>query len=310
MMKRPTEKDTKKVIMEYLAEVEKELAAKKEGKFNPEEVRKAEHKKEVAVKAEAIVERGILNQEILDEYNGLKEDIENKKIDLKNLYGIDVKAETLAALIESNNIELETFTAAKDALIAEKQAEINKLQIEYNEKKDALDKQYKEDKAEVDKQLLRDKADAKYDLAQTKKTENDEWADEKKEREAELAGREADVAEREEAVSGKEEEIAALKAEVEALPQKIAIAQKKAEDDAQKRMNTILEDKEAALKKEVELDKKLLEQELETLKKQLAAERENVATLTTKLDGAYTKINELATNVARSSQPVYNNNNK
>ncbi len=311
MMKRPTEKDTKKVIMEYLAEVEKELAAKKEGKFNPEEVRKAEHKKEVAVKAEAVVERGILNQEILDEYNGLKEDIENKKVDLKNLYAIDVKAETLAALIESHNIELSTFKEAKDALIAEKQAELDSLQAQYDEKKAALDKQYREDKAEIDKQLKRDKEDAKYDLDKTKKTANDEWADEKKTREAELAKRESDVKIREEVVAEKEEEIADLKAEVEGLPQKIIIATKKAQDDAEKKMNSILEEKEATLKKEVELDKKLLEQELAAVKAQLASEKENSLTLTTKLDAAYKQINEIATKVAQSNQPIYaNGNNK
>ena len=115
-MNRPTEKDTKKVILAYLEEKEKELAEAKQGKFNPEAVRKEEHKKEVAVQAQSIVGKGILNQDILDEYEGLKEDIENKKADLKNLYAIDVKAETLAALIESHNIELETFKAAKDAL--------------------------------------------------------------------------------------------------------------------------------------------------------------------------------------------------
>jgi len=311
MMKRPTEKDTKKAIMEYLAEVEKELKTAKEGKFNPAEVRKEEHKKEVAVKAESIVEKGILNPEILDEFNALKEDIENKKADLKALYGIDVKAETLAALIESHNIEIETFKAAKDELIAEKTAELEELRAQYNDLRDSLSKEYNDKKAELELQFKRDKENAKYDLDREKKIENDKWADEKATREAELASRESDVKIREEVVAEKEEEIADLKAEVEALPQKIIVATKKAQEDAEKKMNSILEEKRTALEKEVELDKKLIEQELNAVKAQLAAERETNSTLTTKLDNAYNKINDLAAKVAQSNQPIYaNGNNK
>lgn len=311
MMKRPTEKDTKKVIMDYLAEVEKELQTAKKGKFNPAEVRKEEYKKEVAVKAEAIVEKGILNQDIIDEYEGLKEDIENKKKDLKALYGIDVKAETLAALIEANNIELTTFKEAKDALIAEKNAELEVLRVQFNDLRFELSKEYNDKKAELELQFKRDKENAKYDLDREKKIENDKWADEKATREAALATRESDVKIREEVVSEEEEEIADLKAEVEGLPQKIIIATKKAQEDAEKKMNSILEEREATLKKEVELDKKLLEQELAAVKAQLASEKENSLTLTTKLDAAYKQINEIATKVAQSNQPIYaNGNNK
>lgn len=309
MMKRPTEKDTKKVIMDYVAEVEDQLKIAKEGKFNPEAVRKEEHKKEVSVKAEAIVEKGILNQEILDEFKGLKEDIENKKADLKTLYGIDAKAETLAALIESNNIELTTFRAAKDELIAEKQAELDALEAQYDEKEEALQKSYEAKKTEVNLNYKRDLANANYGLERNKKIANDAWADEKRDREAKLAAQEAAVIARENTVTDAEAEIQTLKTEVESLPQKIIIATKKAQDDAEKKMNSILEEKKTALEKEVELDKKLLNQELAQVKATLAKTEEALAVSASKLDDAYKQINDLSIKTVQASQ-VINNNSK
>jgi hypothetical protein len=92
MMKRPTEKDTKRwngIFSEC-----KRISTKKKVK-SIQRVRKAEHKKEDAVKAEVFWKRN-LKSEILDEYNGLKIRYRKLEMWLKNLYAIDVKAENFS----------------------------------------------------------------------------------------------------------------------------------------------------------------------------------------------------------------------
>lgn len=317
-MSRVTEKDTKKVILGYVAELEEKIALQKEGTFNPEIVRVEAVKKENTAKAEKIVELNILAPEIMDEYNGLKADIEAKKADLKTLYDIDVKAETLAALIEANNIEIEEARKAKDEIIEERKAELDELRVRYNKLEEELKNRYDEMDSNLDKLYDSKYADAKskferkleenkYTLERQKVVDNDAWEDEKTKREAELSSREEAVAEREAVVSNSETEIESLKAQVEDMPEQIAKAKEEGYRDGEAKGKTSAAIEYSYKKKELELDKKLVDQENAQLKEALIKAEKEKEDMANKLEAAYEKINELAGKTVTASQPVYVN---
>ena len=300
-MERPSSKLTQEVVKAYIAGIRAEMKAKKEGTFNPSEVRAEEGKKKAAAKAKSLLDRGVLSAEIVEEVNCLDEDIKNKTAELKDLYGIDVEAGTLAAAIEANNLEIEEVTRIKNKLIEEKKAEIAALQVEYNEKKAKLDAKYLEDKAEVEAKLEKDKEEAKYDLERTKKVDNDSWTDDKNKREAVLAGKESAVVEREKAVSVKEKEFLEMKAEVEALPAKIAAIEKSANATVDAEVNRILGIKKSAIEKEAKLDMQLLQKELDATKENLKIALAEKATAVEKLDAAYKEIAKTAQSSSQQS---------
>lgn len=309
-MIRPEGKFTKEIIQAYVEGVRAEQTAKKDGTFNPEEIRKEEGKKTAATKAKSLVDRGILSQEIVDEYNYYKDDIENKAAELKELYGIDIVAGTLAVLIEANDLEIAEAARLKNEITKEQQEKVDSLTAEYDAKKAKLDAEYEDKKKEVELKLDRDKKNAEYELNRTKKVDNDAWEDDKKAREAELKARELAVAAREEAVALKEKEYAEMKAEVEALPEKIAKVKKDAQESADKEVEKIVGIRKAAIEKEANLGKQLAEQKLEATEKALAEEKAKHEITAEKLDKAYSQMNELATKTAQSAQPIYSKDNK
>lgn len=317
-MSKVTEKDTKKVILGYVAELEAQIAAQKEGTFNPETVRKETVKKENAKKAQVIVGLNILSPEIVEQYKALNADIEEKKKDLKNLYDIDVKAETLAALIEANNLEREKMNKDKEEAIAAKKAELqelqekydklmDKLQDEYEEKEENLQKlynsKYEDEEANFQKKL----EENKYTLNRQKVVDNDEWNDEKAKREAELKAREEAVQAREDAISNSEIEIASIRKQLEDMPEQIAKAKEEGIEEGRKKAESAAAIKYNYEKKELELDKKLVDQENAQLKEAAAKIEEEKKDLSDKLEAAYNKINELAGKTVMASQPVYVN---
>ena len=112
-----------------------------EGKFDPAAKKEVARKKDVAAKAEKIIERGIVNDEIKEEYNCLQERISDMKSELETLIGITPTVGTLATLIEANNLEIAEVKRIKDELITEKTAELEALKLEIA----ALTKQRVED---------------------------------------------------------------------------------------------------------------------------------------------------------------------
>ena len=105
MSKKVSMRTNKDVILSYVEELEKELEEAKAAKFDPEKKKEEIKKANTEKKAKEIIGLNILNETIVDQYNSVIEDINNKKEELKTLYGIEVNANTLAALIEAADLE-------------------------------------------------------------------------------------------------------------------------------------------------------------------------------------------------------------
>lgn len=310
-----TMKSTKAEIMEaYKAAVEK-LDTRDRMIDDPAKEAAKAKKVEVIASADKTAKEDIFNPEIIKKYNDLTEAITMKQIELDDLYGIEAKANAMAAMINAykeKNEELKENQAAKEA----------EFDLRMKEKKEALEseiadlEQHKKDVMnsidveaaakikEIDQARKRDEEVYTYNLNRSRKIENDKWEDEKADREKILELRETAALEKEIELNAKADHVKELEAKVEEIPTLIAAATeegiKKGKADADK--SNAFEVR--ALKKDAEYQKQLLEDKNERLAEDLANARAEKVELQQKLDDAYAQMRELAAKTVESTGGV------
>ena len=310
-----TMKSTKAEIMEaYKAAVEK-LDSKSAMIDDPAKEAAAKLKAEVIKSADATAKEDIFNPEIIKKYNDLTEAITMKQIELDDLYGIEAKANAMAAMINAykeKNEELKEAQAAKEAEIeaelGEKRdvlkTEIEALKQQKQEVIVSINAEAKTKEDEIKRARIREEDEYAYNLKRNRKAENDKWADEKAAREKVLELREAAALEKETELNAKADYIKELEAKVDEIPALIASAIEeginKGKVDADK--SNAFEVR--ALKKDAEYQKQLLEDKNERLAEDLANARAEKVELQQKLDDAYAQMRELAAKTVESTGGV------
>lgn len=310
-----TMKSTKAEIMEaYKAAVEK-LDSKNAMIDDPAKEAAAKLKVEVVKSADATAKEDIFNPEIIKKYNDLTDAIEIKQIELDELYGIETKANAMAAMINAykeKNEELKEAQAAKEAALeaelGEKKAVLEtEIEILKQQKQEVMDSINTEAKAKEDEIKLarsREEDEYAYNLKRNRKAANDKWEDEKAAREKILELRETTALEKETELNAKADYIKELETKVEEIPTLIAAATeegiKKGKADADK--SNAFEVR--ALKKDAEYQKQLLEDKIERFASDLANTRAEKVELQQKLDDAYAQMTELAARTVESTGGV------
>lgn len=327
-----TEKDTKATILAALRQAEKKIAELEKGKLDPVVESTTKKTKETITRANQIVEGNIeekindlsksvshLFRKISDDISeqsknlqSIKDAIAIKEAELKDLFGIEKQAHTLAALVNAHQeLKLEQekeLTEAKEKASAEL-AEIQRSIKTAREEYEAL---VKEQKAKLIQSQKREEEEFKYDFARHKKQAFDNLEDELASKRkafneeiektnAELSAHQKSLDEREKAIEKREQKMSELEAEVASIPAKIDEVKAEAKAKADAEMKKVLAIREAAFKKEIEADKRILETERDNLKKQLEAANETISTLQTKLDEAYKRIQEMGIQMVSSS---------
>lgn len=310
-----TMKSTKAEIMEaYKAAVEK-LDTRDRMIDDPAKEAAKAKKVEVIESADKTAKEDIFNPEIIKKYNDLTEAIEIKQLELDELYGIETKANAMAAMINAykeKNEELKEAQAAKEAEIeaelGEKKdtlkAEIEALKQQKQEIIDSINAEAKARENEIKLTRSREEDEYTYNLKRSRKAENDKWEDEKAAREKILELRETAALEKETELNAKADHVKELEAKVEEIPTLIAAATeegiKKGKADADK-SNAF---EVGALKKDAEYQKQLLEDKNERLAEDLANARAEKVELQQKLDDAYAQMRELAAKTVESTGGV------
>ena len=308
-----TMKSTKAEIMEaYKAAVEK-LDTRDRMIDDPAKEAAAKLKTEVIKSADATAKEDIFNPEIIKKYNDLTEAIEIKQLELDELYGIETKANAMAAMINAykeKNEELKEAQAAKEAEIeaelGEKKdtlkAEIEALKQQKQEIICSINAEAKARENEIKLTRSREEDEYTYNLKRSRKAENDKWEDEKAAREKILELRETAALEKETELNAKADHVKEL--EAKEIPTLIAAATeegiKKGKADADK--SNAFEVR--ALKKDAEYQKQLLEDKNERLAEDLANARAEKVELQQKLDDAYAQMRELAAKTVESTGGV------
>lgn len=310
-----TMKSTKAEIMEaYKAAVEK-LDTRDRMIDDPAKEAAKAKKVEVIASADKTAKEDIFNPEIIKKYNDLTEAIEIKQLELDELYGIETKANAMAAMINAykeKNEELKEAQAAKEAEIeaelGEKKdtlkAEIEALKQQKQEIIDSINAEVKARENEIKLTRSREEDEYAYNLKRNRKAANDKWEDEKAAREKVLELRETAALEKETELNAKADYIKELETKVEEIPTLIAAATeegiKKGKADADKSNSFEVR----ALKKDAEYQKQLLEDKIERFANDLANTRAEKVELQQKLDDAYAQMTELAARTVESTGGV------
>lgn len=311
MEKKVTMKSTKQEIMDAYEEALKTLDAQKVEGDDPEAEAHEKKKKKSLENAESAVSAGIFSNDIIEKYNAVMMAIDVKNTELKELYGIAAKANSIAAMINAEKKLSEGIKAERENKKAEYELEICRLkeQIanlveEFDKKKLQIDEQERDYHAYVLRMRAREEEEYTYNTDKNRAREKESQEEEKAAFEEEMKKRQAEIAAGMEELVSKKEELEMLQSQVEQIPSLVAEAEKRGAAEKEKALVKQFGYEKAAIKSDYEhkiamatatnenlsMDNQRLNQELVDLKK--------------KLDDAYGKINTLAENAVKASSDI------
>lgn len=314
-MARITEKNTKAEILAAYNEALEKLDAQDTMKDDPVAQKAVEEQKRVVASAEDIIEKGILNEEITKQYKDLQLSIVRMKDELQNLYGIEAKANSFVALVNSykdKSVQLENeYKELKVEAIKDLEDKKNKIYDEIEaleqEKKDTL-ASIKSDanalKADLAKERKREEEEYTYALNRARKQDNDTWEDEKAEREKELAAKEKEVEDKLDYMKELEEKVQLMENQINSLKLDIETARSEGYDKGKSDANKSNAFEVRELKTKNEYEQKVLQDRIVYLEESLEVATSANEILQDKLDSAYAQMKELASETVKSSGGV------
>jgi len=316
--KRLSEKNTKQEMLEAYQSLARQLDEKRSVELAPERRLEEKNAEEAVKVATAIVpdtidrELGSLKAEIgkmladisdrlaaeSAKFRNVQKAVESKERELKELYGIEKAAVSLAALIEAQSQKRADF----ESQIAREQEELeNEIQTKraaWEEERKANEAQVKERDAADKKAQDRAREDFNYAFKREQQAIKDKLNDEKIALEKEIKLKretaEKELAERERAVSDKERELAELRAKTTAFPKDLETAVNQAVKDAADRLKLEAKSREDLAHKQFEGERNVLSarnENLERANKDLLAANSKLAQ---QLEAAYQKVQDIA----------------
>lgn len=313
-----SDKSTKQEMLDAYQALAKELEEKRAAALAPE--RRLEEKKA----AEAVkVATGIAPEGVDRELGGLRSEIgrmlasisdqlaaesarfrnvqkavESKEQELKELYGIEKAAVSLAALIEAQNQKRTEFETQMAQERDDLEKEIETKRAEWEEEKRTHDAEVKERDGAEKKAQDRAREDFNYAFKREQQSIKDKLNDEKAALEKEIKIKretfEREFVEREKAITGKEHELAELRAKAADFPKELEAAVNHSVKEASERLKLEAKSREDVAQKQFEGERNVLtarNEALERTNKDLVTANSKLAQ---QLEAAYQKVQEIA----------------
>ena len=300
-MAKITERNTKSEILSAYEAAMEEIKKLKSEKFNPVEEQQSKKNKEIIEKADITSENNIINPAIIEEYKNLKSAISLKRDELRELYGIDIEANSFAALVEAKNTKLDEL----DKQIEDKKIEYVDLSNSLSESHKARIQQLNDEACEYKNRLKKDRdreeEDFKYNLERERRIENDKWEDEKAQRLAAVEEREEAVSERELSHDNMVNEIKELNDKLSEVPAAIEAAKEEAAKEAKSKAEKSFAFEKRAMESDYSHMKEMLESKLDTLNEKIADLISDNEELKSNLNAAYEKIENIANESVKNS---------
>ncbi|MFO7735051.1 MAG: hypothetical protein R6W70_02415, partial [bacterium] len=206
-------RSTKKEILAAYNEVLEELKKKEQQTLRPEKIKEEKKQQEFVFSADKTMKTDIdtdittLNRTIAEKLESIREQlneqkktylnltsaIDVKKKEINELYGIEKEAMSLAALLETQKHEKETFMQEMAEQKEKLENEMQTMRQQWKEEQVAHENELKEQQAEEKKKRMREKEEYEYAVAREKERAADAFEDEKAAREKALAEKEAAV---------------------------------------------------------------------------------------------------------------------
>jgi hypothetical protein len=323
--RRKSDKSTKQEMLDTYQTVAQQLEEKRAAELAPE--RRAEEKRaEEAVRVATAVEPEGIDREIgqlksevgkflanisdrlgseSGRFGSVQKAVQSKELELKELYGIEKAAVTLAALLEAQNQKRDEFETDMARQREELQSEITFLRSEWDKEKKTHEAEFKERDTAEKKAREREREEFNYAFKRDQQAIKDKLNDEKAALEKDIKlKREAadkDLAEREKAIGEKEREFAELRAKAAAFPKELETAVGQTVKETADRLKLEAKNREELLRKEFEGERNVLaarNESFERTNKDLLAANTKLAQ---QLEAAYQKVQIIAEKTVEGS---------
>lgn len=315
-------KNTKKEILDALNEAENRIAEKKLSAANPASMAKEQKIEKTLARSSTVVNGSRINEfrkdmtstltdlttrleSLLEDLASVESSIQIKRDELKNLFDIEASANTLTALADTQ-IELKSQHEEKMREISDNfKAEKENILNEHQERLNVIKKEIEETKRQAELERERQTEEWDYEFTQRTRRKTQELQDNldviRKETYSQLDEREQSVSSRESKMDELEETNSDLQSQVDEIPQVVADRVKSEVgrergilENRFKNQSEVLE-----LKFQNQLDQATNNAKiLEDSNKEL---RQQIDTLTTKLDNAYQELRSLASDTVKAS---------
>ena len=303
-MSEVTMKSTKQQIFDAYQEALKKVEDINALKETPADKVEAKRKEAVMENADIATMRGVFSEDIVKQYEDLQEAISLKKNDLKELYEIEAKASSLAAMINANKEMKLKLDESYQATKTELQEELNKIRADIIAAKEEVQTARKDEIAKVTVERKREAEEYKYNLERERKKENDAWEDEKVTREKELVIKEANAEAMLAEAESKAEEIEELRAKVDQISTLVSEAEERGKKAGQEAAKKAYEYEKTLYEKDKGYEIAKLQDKVEALTQAKEDAETKARQLQEKLDEAYTKMNTLASDTVKANGSV------
>ncbi len=316
--------NTKKEILEAYGDLVAKYRRQKEQKLDAQEqIREMETEEAVSVaeglSADQVVREigelkaqiGGLLGEVSDRLEGevrkfdsLRKAIDAKESRLKEIYGIEREAGTLAALVEAQKVKREQYESEVAARKAQLEEEIRQTKADWDKEKDAHANEIAERNVEQKRQRQREQEEFNYEFEKKKRQTRDQFDEEKHKLERELEERRGELDRREQDVASREQELQELRARVEKFPQDIEREVARAVKENAARLQAEAQGRESILQKEFDGDRKVLETRIESLEKTIKEQAQLITRLSSSQDKAYQQVQDIAVKAVEGASNV------
>jgi hypothetical protein len=324
-VKKLSEKSTKQEMLEAYQSLAKQLEEKRAAELAPERRMEEKRADEAVSSAMAVAPDGIDREigglkaeigkmlaDISDRlstesarFRNVQKAVEGKEREIKELYGIEKAAVSLAALIEAQNQRRADFETEIKREREELQAEIESMRSEWEEEKKARETEVKERDAAEKKAQDRVREDFNYAFKREQQAIKDKLNDEKLTLEKEIKLKretaEKDLAEREKAIDERERELADLRAKAAAFPKELETVVSQAVKEVGDRLKLEAKNREDLLTKQFEGERNVLATKNESLEKANKDLLSANTRLAEQLEAAYEKVQEIAQKTVEGS---------
>lgn len=305
---------TKQVIYDAYLKAEKQLEALQSQQLNPQAIAAGKEKEAVLTSAQAVVGtsvqtvvetlRSTLDSAITGvvtefetktaEFTNLDKAITLKKDELEEIYGIEAKAGSLAALVNAHEVTKATQEAELKEAKAIKDAELAAVQQQIKDANKLHTDTLAEQKAIREEAQKRAQEEWDYTFGRQKKAQEDALADEKAAKEKEFADRTAQLDAREAAIAAREANVNELETKVAEIPTLVekATAAGKAQGKAAAEKEAKYEKEALEANKDAEI--RILTNKGELLQSQLDAANTTNKELSSQLTDAYARLESVA----------------
>ncbi len=316
--KKLSEKNTKQEMLEAYHALAKQLEERRAAELAPER-RLEEKQAEEAIKVAAGVDSAGIDREIgglkaeigrmladisdllateSSRFRSIQKAVQSKEQELKELYGIEKTAVSLAALIEAQNQKRAEFEANLTSQREELLHEIDSKRTAWDEEKRTHEAEIKERDAAEKKAQDRAREDFNYAFRREQQAVKDKLTDEKTALEKEIKLKreviEREFAEREKALAERERELAELQAKAAAFPKEVESAVSQAVKETTDRLKLEAKSREDIAAKQSEGERNVLAARNESLERANKDLLSSNSKLIQQLEAAYQKVQDIA----------------